>query len=49
MYDKRKTYLSNLILTGEITREEALCELEKAPYQEEIAREDMRYIAKNLV
>lgn len=47
-YDKRKTYLSNLILTGEITREEALCELEKAPYPEEIAREDMRYIAEKL-
>lgn len=47
-YDKRKTYLSNLILTGEITREQALEELEKAPYPEEVAMEDMRYIANKL-
>ena len=47
-YDKRKTYLSNLILTGEISREEALEELQKEPYPEEIAREDMAYIAEKL-
>ena len=47
-YDKRKSYLSNLILTGEITREEALKELKKAPYPEEVAREDMCYIANKL-
>lgn len=47
-YDKRKTYLSNLILTGELTREDALRDLQKAPYSEELAREDMRYIAEKL-
>lgn len=30
-YDKRKTYLSNLILTGDITREKAIEELSKEP------------------
>lgn len=47
-YDKRKCYLSNLILTGEITREEALEELEKEPYPQMLIREDTEYIAGRL-
>ncbi len=47
-YDKRKCYLSHLILTGEITREEALKELEKQPYSDTLIREDSAFIAKKL-
>lgn len=47
-YDKRKCYLSNLILTGEITREEALRELEKQPYTEKHIEEDTVFIAEKL-
>lgn len=47
-YDKRKCYLSNLILTGEITRDEALKELDRQPYTEELIKEDTEFIAKKL-
>lgn len=47
-YDKRKCYLSSLILTKQMTREEALEELNKPPYDEKQAMEDMEYIAKKL-
>ena len=47
-YDKRKTYLSNLILTGNITREEAIAELKKTPYPEEQVLKDKLYIAHKL-
>ncbi len=47
-YDKRKCYLSNLILTGQLTRDEALSKLAEAPYDDEIVQEDMEYIAKKL-
>lgn len=47
-YDKRKCYFSNLILTGSMTREEALKELEKPPYDEHTMLEDKSYIAQKL-
>jgi hypothetical protein len=47
-YDKRKCYFSNLILTGQITRDEALEKLQEAPYSEDMMQEDMEYIAKKL-
>lgn len=47
-YDKRKCYLSNLILAGQITREEALKQLEEQPYSEKLIKQDMIYIAKKL-
>lgn len=47
-YDKRKCYFSNLILTGGMTRDEALKELEKAPYSEDMMQEDKEYISKKL-
>jgi len=47
-YDKRKCYFSNLILTGGMTREEALKALEEQPYSEDLVQEDMEYIAKKL-
>lgn len=47
-YDKRRCYLSSLILTGQMTREEALKEMDLPAYDEKQALEDMEYIAKKL-
>lgn len=47
-YDKRKCYFSNLILTGKMTRQEALSSLEKNPYSEEEMLEDKAFIAEKL-
>ncbi|MDD2268380.1 MAG: N-acetyl sugar amidotransferase [Eubacteriales bacterium] len=47
-YDKRKCYLSNMILTENMTRDEALKELEKNPYSNDLIQEDKEYIAKKL-
>lgn len=43
-FDKRKTHLSSLICAGEITREQALTELEKDPYAAHLQKEDLRYV-----
>lgn len=47
-YDKRKCYLSNEILVGTKTRDEALKELEEPGYDEATMREDLEYIAEKL-
>ena len=47
-YDKRRCYDTNLILTGQMTREEALEELERAPYSAEEMEADKAYIAGKL-
>ena len=47
-YDKRKCYFSNLILTGQMSREEALKQLEQPPYDENSMQDDLSYIAKKL-
>lgn len=47
-YDKRKCYFSNLIMTGEMTRDEALAELEQQPYSDELIQEDLLFIADKL-
>ena len=47
-YDKRKSYFSNMILTGQMTRDEALEKLRESPYSKEMMKEDMEYIAKKL-
>ena len=46
--DKRRAHLSNLILTGEITRDQALAELQQPPYDEDLQAEDRAYVAKKL-
>lgn len=46
--DKRKAHLSNLILTGEITRDEALRELQQPTYDEDLKVQDKVYVAKKL-
>lgn len=47
-YDKRRAHFSSLILTGQMTREEALEKLEEPPYDEELAMQDLEYIARKL-
>lgn len=47
--DKRKSHLSTLICSGQITREEALEEIKKNPYPtEEMLLEDREYLIKKL-
>ena len=45
-YDKRKAHFSSLICSGEMTREEALAELNKEPYPLEMQAEDKVYVLK---
>jgi hypothetical protein len=44
--DKRKPHLSNLICAGQITREDALKELEKPLYKEDELKLDYEYVLK---
>jgi N-acetyl sugar amidotransferase len=46
--DKRKAHLSNLILSGQLTRDEALRELQAPPYDEALQQQDKAYVAKKL-
>lgn len=48
-YDKRKAHLSNLICSGQITRDEALIEIQKNPYSSELQlEEDKEFVLKKL-
>lgn len=47
-YDKRKAHFSSLVLTGQMTREQALSILSNPPYSEQEAMEDMQYIVQKL-
>jgi N-acetyl sugar amidotransferase len=47
-YDKRLAHLSSLILSGEMTRTEALDEMQREHYSEADLREDMTYMQKKL-
>jgi N-acetyl sugar amidotransferase len=47
-FDKRRMHLSSLICSGEITRDEALAELEKPPYPEDLQASDRDYVVKKL-
>jgi N-acetyl sugar amidotransferase len=47
-FDKRKTHLSSLICSGEITRAQALEELEGDPYPAEMQQQDREYVIKKL-
>jgi N-acetyl sugar amidotransferase len=46
--DKRKAHLSNLILNGEITRDQALAELQQPTDDPDRQQADKRYVAKKL-
>ncbi len=47
-YDKRKAHLSNLICSGQITRNQALDEIAKSPYDPRQLVEDKEYVIKKL-
>ena len=47
-FDKRKAHLSSLILSGQLTREQALREIEKPPTSGVHHKEDKEFVAKKL-
>jgi len=47
-YDKRRAHLSSLIVSGQLSRIQALEEMEKPPYDEQALLEDKAYVAKKL-
>lgn len=47
-FDKRRPHLSSLIVAGQISREDALKELDKALYDERELQSDKEYVAKKL-
>jgi hypothetical protein len=46
--DKRRAHLSALICSGQISRDEALKEMEKDPYPPELLKQDKDYVIKKL-
>jgi N-acetyl sugar amidotransferase len=47
-YDTRRVQFSSLIVTGQMTREEALARLEHPPYDESTVAQDFEYVATKL-
>lgn len=47
-FDMRRVDLSSLVLTGQMTRDEALTELEQRPYDSELMQQDFNYVATKL-
>ncbi len=47
-YDTRRVQFSSLILTGQMTREDAIAELAKLPYDQSTIQEEFAYIAAKL-
>jgi N-acetyl sugar amidotransferase len=47
-FDKRRMHYSNLIAAGQMTRQEALLELEKSPYNKEQIKDEIKYVADKL-
>ncbi|MDP2024887.1 N-acetyl sugar amidotransferase [Sulfuriferula sp.] len=47
-FDKRRTHLSSLVSTDQITRQQALAELQPPPYDEKLQDADCAYVAKKL-
>lgn len=48
-YDVRRVQFSSLILTGQMTRDEALEELKKLPFDEQTIAQDIEFVANKLV
>lgn len=46
--DKRRAHLSTLVVTGQMTREEALRELEQDPYPADLLKTDREFVLKKL-
>lgn len=47
-YDKRRAHCASMVVSGEMTREAALEELKKPPFDPEAARQDKLFVAKKL-
>lgn len=47
-YDKRRCYFSSLILSEQMTRQEALAELEEQPYDQAQVEKDLEYVSEKL-
>ena len=47
-YDKRRAHYSSLVLTGQLSRDEALKKLEEKPYSDDLAKKDLAYICQKL-
>jgi hypothetical protein len=47
-YDVRKVQFSSLILTGQMSRDEALAELHKIPYDPETIGQEIEFVANKL-
>jgi len=47
-YDKRRAHLSSLIVAGQLTREEALVEIQKPLYDLKELEEDIEFLAKKM-
>jgi hypothetical protein len=47
-YDVRRVQYSSLILTGQMTRDEALDKLKQSPYDEKTIAYDLEYVANKL-
>lgn len=47
-YDKRRAHLSNLVLSGQITREQAIKEMDRSPYAGVDFAEDREFVIKKL-
>jgi hypothetical protein len=47
-YDVRRVQYSSLILTGQMTRDEALAKLRSPPYDPEIIKHELAYVASKL-
>ena len=47
-YDKRRAHFSSLVLTKQLTREEALKKIAERPYDEDTMAQDFEYVATKL-
>jgi hypothetical protein len=47
-FDKRRAHFSSLILTGQLSRDEALTRIAQDPYSAEQVKQDFEYIATKL-
>ena len=47
-YDVRRVQFSSMILTGQMTRDRALKELDQLPYDETLIQQDFEYVATKL-
>lgn len=47
-FDKRRGHLSSLINAGQMSREEALLEIEKSDYPEALQKQDLEFVIKKL-